>query len=73
MLHSASAGQFFTIRRELARDHAQVECEDLGGPWHGTADDDRPHGLSIIEALAGPGNWGIGGDDSGRIAWVRLS
>jgi hypothetical protein len=33
VLHSASRGQFFTVRAELHPDHARVEVEDLGGPW----------------------------------------
>lgn len=73
VLHSHSAGQFFTVRCELFRGYARVECEDLGGPWHSRAGDDRPHGLSIIGALAGSGNWGIEGSDHGRVAWARLS
>ena len=36
--------------------------------------DDRPHGLDIIEALAGPGNWGTETTgDGGRIAWAQLA
>ncbi len=71
--HSASAGEFFTIRCHACPDSVQIECEDLGGQWHPRPADDRPHGLDIIEALTGPGNWGTqttsGGD---RIVWARL-
>jgi hypothetical protein len=38
-----------------------------------TPDDDRPHGLDIIEALVGPGNWGTETTSDGdRVVWVRL-
>ena len=72
--HSASAGEFFTIRCQARPGYVRVECEDLGGPWHRPRPDDRPHGLDIIEALAGPGNWGTGNTgDGGRIVWARLA
>jgi hypothetical protein len=51
-----------------------LEVEDLGGPWHpAPRDTSRPHGLDVIQALTGPGNWGITGDGTGRTAWARLS
>jgi hypothetical protein len=50
-----------------------LECEDLGGQWHCTAGGDRSHGLAIIDALAGPDNWGIDGDSTGRVVWARLA
>jgi len=35
--------------------------------------DGRPHGLDIVQAIAGDGNWGIdGGAALGRVAWARL-
>jgi anti-sigma regulatory factor (Ser/Thr protein kinase) len=72
--HSASAGEFFTIRCQACPGCVRVECEDLGGPWHCPQPDDRPHGLDIIEALAGPGNWGTETTgDGGRIVWARLA
>jgi anti-sigma regulatory factor (Ser/Thr protein kinase) len=72
--HSASAGEFFTIRCQAGPGYVRVECEDLGGPWHCPRPDDRPHGLDIIEALAGPGNWGTETTgDGGRIVWARLA
>ncbi len=71
--HSASAGGFFTVRAELFHDYLWLECEDLGGPWHPRPADDRPHGLDIIEALTGPGNWGTETTSNGdRIVWARL-
>jgi hypothetical protein len=73
IVHSASRGQFFTVRAEVFPRHVWVEAEDLGGPWRRRHADDRPHGLDVIEALTGPGGWGIettpGG---GRIVWARL-
>ena len=71
--HSASAGEFFTIRCDSRTGYVRVESEDLGGPWHPRGPDDRPHGLDIIEALAGPGNWGTEATPAGnRIVWARL-
>jgi hypothetical protein len=35
-----------------------VEVEDMGGPWRTRKEDDRPHGLDIVEALTGPDGWG---------------
>ncbi len=73
IVHSGSVGEFFTIRAEAHPDHVRIECEDLGGKWHPRPADDRPHGLDIIEALAGPGNWGTQAtSDGGRIVWARL-
>ncbi len=72
--HSASAGQFFTIRCEAyPGNYIWIECEDLGGEWHCKPADDRPHGLDIIEALAGPDNWGTETtSDGNRVVWARL-
>jgi anti-sigma regulatory factor (Ser/Thr protein kinase) len=73
IVHSASRGEFFTIRTELHPDHVRVETEDLGGPWRGRQDDGRPHGLNVVEALTGPDGWGVETtDDGGRIVWARL-
>ncbi len=73
IMHSASAGEFFTIRVEAYPDYLWIECEDLGGPWQCKPVDDRPHGLDIIEALAGPDNWGTETTSDGdRIVWARL-
>jgi hypothetical protein len=42
-------------------------------PWHPRQPGDRPHGLDIITALAGPGNWGTETTTDGdRIVWARL-
>jgi anti-sigma regulatory factor (Ser/Thr protein kinase) len=71
--HSASAGEFFTVRCEAHPDYLWIECEDLGDQWHCKPKDDRPHGLDIIEALAGPDNWGTETTSDGdRVVWVRL-
>src|SRR5437868_2010363 len=56
--HSASGGEFFTVRCEAHPGYVWIEVEDLGGPWQLRQPDDRPHGLDIITALAGPDNWG---------------
>ena len=72
--HSASAGEFFTIRcQAYPGSYIWIECEDLGGKWHPKPGDDRPHGLDIIEALTGPGNWGTETTSDGdRVVWARL-
>ena len=74
VLHSASrdSGEF-TLRAEIHQDYVRIEVTDAGGPWRdGPRDDGRPHGLDVVTALAGPGNWGIDGDARGRTAWARL-
>ena len=52
VVHSASGGEFFTVRCETYPDYVWIEVEDLGGPWQLRQPDDRPHGLDIIGALA---------------------
>ena len=74
VLHSASReGGAFTLRAEAEPDRLRIEVEDAEGPRRaGARDDSRPHGFDVVAALAGPGNWGIDGDDRGRTAWARL-
>ena len=74
VLYSASRdGGVFTLRAEIRAGCLRIEVEDAGGPWRdGARDDSRPHGLDIVSAVAGPGNWGIDGDVRGRIAWATL-
>ena len=74
VLHSASRdGGTITLRVEVRPDRLQIEVEDAGGPWRdGLRDDSRPHGLDVVTAIAGPGNWGIDGDARGRTAWATL-
>ena len=73
VLHSASKGQFFTVRTEIFPAYVWVEVEDLGGDWTvKPPDESRPHGLQVVEALAGPDNWGVDGDERARVVWVRL-
>lgn len=74
-LHSRSRDHgWFTVRIAVRTgDYVWVEIEDQGGLWVGSRPDDRPHGLDIVAAIAGDGNWGIDGDStSGRTAWVRI-
>ncbi len=75
VLHSRSRGEHFTIRVQRHPDHVRVECQDAGGPWRGRhKDDDRPHGLSIVEALTGdPASWGVQVTGGGRIVWARIT
>jgi hypothetical protein len=74
VLHSASRhGGVFTLRAEVRQEYLRIEVEDAGGPWRdGPRDDGRPHGFDVVAAIAGAGNWGIDGDDRGRVAWARL-
>jgi hypothetical protein len=74
VLRSASReGGTFTLRAEVRADCLLLEVEDAGGPWDARPHEDgRPHGFDVVAALAGPGNWGVAGDDRGRIAWARL-
>jgi anti-sigma regulatory factor (Ser/Thr protein kinase) len=74
VLHSASGdGGKFTIRAEVYPGYVRVEVEDAGGPWKPTRHEDgRPHGLDVAEAVTGPGNWGIYGDATGRVAWATI-
>jgi len=74
VLHSSSRdGGEFTLRAEVRADRIRIEVEDAGGQWrHGSRGDSRPHGLDVVTAIAGPGNWGIDGDARGRTAWATL-
>jgi hypothetical protein len=50
-----------------------AEVDDEGGIWADPGHGDRPHGLDIVAAIAGAGNWGVEGDEfTGHTAWVRL-
>src|SRR5215469_8113567 len=75
--HSSSrqpGGQFIVRAAVCPGDCIWVEVEDQGGTWTGhDTRDGRPHGLNIVQAIAGDGNWGIDGDATlGRVAWTRL-
>jgi anti-sigma regulatory factor (Ser/Thr protein kinase) len=74
VVHSASRdGGEFTLRAEVHQDHVRIEVEDAGGPWPGDPHDDgRPNGFDVVDAIAGPPNWGLDGDTGGRTAWARL-
>jgi anti-sigma regulatory factor (Ser/Thr protein kinase) len=74
VLHTHSRGEFFRVRCQLSPGSARIEVEDMGGPWRNRTDDDRPHGLDIVEALTGPGGWGTrAAGDGGRVVWARLA
>lgn len=74
VLHSSSGkGGAFTLRAEVQNGRIRIEVEDAGGLWRGEVrDDGRPHGFDVVAALVGAGNWGIDGDDGGRVAWAWL-
>lgn len=75
VLHSRSRGEHFTIRVQRHSDHVRVECQDAGGPWRGRHQaDDRPHGLTVVEALTGgPADWGVQVTGGCRIVWARIT
>ncbi len=75
ILHSRSRGGRFTIRMEIYRDYIRLECQDAGGVWRGRRHtDDRPHGLSVVDALTGPAAWGVQvTGDGARIVWAKLT
>ncbi len=74
VIHSRSrlSGGLFTMRAVVCRDdYVWVEVEDGGGPWaEAMPDPSRGHGLDIIRALAN--DWGIDGDRSSHVVWVRF-
>jgi serine/threonine-protein kinase RsbW len=75
VLHSASGdGGEFTVRLERYADYLWIEVQDAGGPWRERArdGDDHPHGLDIVGALCGAGNWGVDELEVGRLVWARL-
>jgi anti-sigma regulatory factor (Ser/Thr protein kinase) len=73
ILHTRSRGEFFRVRCELSPGSVRIEVEDMGGPWRNRRDDDRPHGLDIIEALTGPDGWGTERTPDGtRVVWATL-
>ena len=73
ILHTKSRGGFFRVRCELSAGSARVEIEDMGGPWRTRQNDDRPHGLDIVETLAGPDGWGTDRTPDGtRVVWATL-
>jgi anti-sigma regulatory factor (Ser/Thr protein kinase) len=75
--HSRSGhpGGQFTVRAYLyPGDYAWIEVIDQGGQWTEPAPGDgRGRGLGLVEAIAGPGNWGIDGNTACRVAWYRLN
>jgi anti-sigma regulatory factor (Ser/Thr protein kinase) len=55
-----SAGSLFALRCEVYPDHVRITVEDQGR-WvpPQRSGDDEPHGLDLVNAIAGPGNWGL--------------
>jgi anti-sigma regulatory factor (Ser/Thr protein kinase) len=72
---SGQPGGWLAVRVELRPgESVLVEVGDEGGRWAGAGhDDDRPHGLDIVQAIAGDGNFGVRGSAiNGRVVWTRL-
>ena len=73
ILHTKSKGGSFRVRCEMSAGTARVEVEDMGGPWRTRKQDDRPHGLDIVQALTGPDGWGTERTPGGtRVVWATL-
>jgi anti-sigma regulatory factor (Ser/Thr protein kinase) len=74
IIHTRSRGGSFRVRCEMSPGSVRVEAEDMGGPWRKRRNDDRPHGLDIVEALTGADGWGTKTTSSGgRIVWAVLT
>jgi anti-sigma regulatory factor (Ser/Thr protein kinase) len=74
-LHSRSSapGGRFTVRvRVVPGEYVRVEVKDQGGVWVRHHDEERPHGLDLVHALAGEGHWGVNGGPKGRTVWAVL-
>ena len=76
VLHSRSGvpGGLFTVRVEVSEGaYIWIAVEDDGGSWQARACQVQSgHGLDLVQAIAGPGNWGVTGNASGRQVWARL-
>lgn len=77
VVHSRSGrlgGRFTVVANTSPRQFAWIEVLDQGGQWDCRHNqDDRPHGLDIVRAIAGDGNWGIAGNGAtGRVVWARI-
>ena len=73
ILHSRSRNDFFVVAVEMRSSYIYLQVEDRGGDWelkprHG----EHHHGLDLIEAFAGLGNWGVDTTAGGRVVWCRL-
>jgi len=69
-----ASGDRFAVRCEVHPDHVYLVTEDLGR-WvpRQRHPDDRPHGLDLVNVLAGPGNWSILSSPGGHTrAWACL-
>lgn len=74
IVHTRSRGSTFRVRCQLSSGTARIEVEDMGGPWRRRTLGDRPHGLDIVQALAGQDGWGTQATSTGgRIVWAQLS
>jgi anti-sigma regulatory factor (Ser/Thr protein kinase) len=74
IVHSNSREKFFSVACQLYADYCWIEVEDLGGKWQCRGPDERPHGLDIVDVLAGAGNWGVETTgDGNRVVWARLA
>ena len=75
-VHSRSGvpGGVFTVRAVVSEgQYLSIAVEDDGGSWDLAACRLLPaHGLGLVQAIAGPANWGVSGGYAGRVVWARL-
>jgi serine/threonine-protein kinase RsbW len=76
VLHSRSGlpGGVYTLHAAVSRSVGvtYVAVADAGGPWDRRGEVVRRHGLDVVEALAGLGNWGVNGSEDGWLVWAYL-
>lgn len=75
-VHSRSGvpGGVFTVRAEVSEgQYLHIAVTDDGGSWDPAGSSVLPgHGLDVVQAIAGPANWGLSGGYAGRVVWARL-
>ena len=72
ILYSSSRNTFFICRAEVQNNHIRVEVEDLGGPWCRAVDNERPHGLDIVQMLSDEWGTEVRPCDGMRVTWARV-
>lgn len=66
-------GTFSVCARLRPDDTIRLEVQDRGGPFlfrPAKADDEGGRGLGIVDALTS--EWGVAGDESGRVVWAEF-
>ena len=73
---SGESGGWFTLHLEKFPEKVQVRVSDLGGPKEPACVEDAGigtsgRGLTLVESFSI--EWGVGGDEVGRIVWADLA